>query len=143
MNSVSKGFGAPTPTEKRPASKGANKRAEAAKKFDKMRTEGKPEFQVFIRVQGRPNWLPVGEIAVQRSNLIHYAIFDNETQLTQAAYRLSPQLRKYQGQFEFGYRLKEYRDEPIKLAERPKRGVANLIQKAIAQVKQVIGGRTN
>jgi hypothetical protein len=134
---VSKGFGAPT--EKRPASKGATKRAETAKRFDKMRTEGKPEFQVFIRVQGRPNWLPVGEISVQRSNLVNYAIFDNEAQLTQAAYRLSPQLRKYQGQFEFGYRLKEYRDEPIKLAERPKRRGPNLIQQATTQVKQMFG----
>lgn len=134
---MSKGFGAPP--EKRPASTGAAKRTEAAKKFDKMRTEGKPEFLIFIRVQGRKSWLPVGEIAVQRSNLICHAIFDNEAQLVQAAYRLSPQLRTYEGQFEFGYRLKEYRDEPIQMAERPKRGVSNLLQKATTQIQQVVG----
>lgn len=104
-----------------------------------MRATGNPEFQIFIRIQGQKNWLPVGEIAVQRSNLISYAIYDNEAQLVQTAYRLSPPLRKYEGQFEFGYRLKEYRDEPIQLAERPNRLVPNLLQRASAQVRQVVG----
>jgi hypothetical protein len=134
---VSKGFGAPP--QKRSASTGSAKRAEAAKKFDKMRAKGNPDFQIFIRIQGQKNWIPVGEIAVQRSNLISYAIFDNEDQLVQAAYRLSPPLRKYEGQFEFGYRLKEFRDEPIQKAERPNRLVPNVLQRSWAQVQQMLG----
>jgi hypothetical protein len=40
-----------------------------------------------------------------------------------------------QSQLEYGYRLKEFNDEPITVAVRPTASTANLIQSTIASVK--------
>lgn len=128
------GFGQPKPQPK--ASKRSQERTQAAQKFEKMKADGLPEYEVYIRIQGKKAWYPVGVIAVQRSNQINRAIFDSQEQLLQGAFRLFPILRKHQTQLEYGYRLKEYKDEPIQLAAAPTSPAGNAVQGAIAQVKE-------
>lgn len=134
----SSGFGKPQSQPK--VSKRANERKAAAQRYDQMKTEGTPEFEVYIRIQGKKNWYPVGAIAVKRSSLIDRAIFDSQEQLLQGAFRLFPILRKNQNQLEYGYRLKEYKDEPIKLAVKPK-AVSNPLQSAISQTVSQLSDR--
>ncbi len=131
---TTRGFGK-VETPKKPASKNATKRAEASKQYDKMKAEGVPEFTIFMRIQGKKQWFPVGAIAVKRSSQVNMAIYDNEQQLREAAFRLFPILRKNQANLEYGYRLKEYNDEPIQVAVKPEQAVANAVQSAINTVK--------
>lgn len=130
---TSSGFGKPQPQPK--VSKRSQERSKAAGQLDKMRADGLPEYEVYIRIQGKKAWYPVGAIAVQRSNQISKAIFDSQEQLLQGGFRLFPILKKNQTQLEYGYRLKEYKDEPIQLAEPPQALGKGGVQGAIAQVK--------
>ncbi len=127
------GFGKTQPQPK--PSKRVTERAQATKSFEKMKTEGVPEFEVYIRIQGKKNWYPVGAIAVKRSAKITHAIFDSEQQLLQGAFRLFPILRKNQNQLEYGYRLKEFKDEPIQLAERPKASSGGGVKAVVSQIQ--------
>lgn len=120
------GFG--KPKQKKQPSKSAMQRSQAAQQYDKMKSDGLPEFNIFIRVQNSKNWFPVGSLAVARTTQIQRAIFDQEAELRQGAFRLFPVLKKSQAQLEYGYRLKQYPDEPIQLAERPQPGVPSALQ---------------
>jgi Family of unknown function (DUF6523) len=113
---------------KQQPSKNAEKRGEAAKKYDKMKADGLPEFNIFIRIKDQKTWFPAGSLAVNRSNLINRAIFEKEAELLQGAIRLFPILRKHQQNLEYGYRLKQFNDEEIQLAVRPGAGADNLFQ---------------
>jgi hypothetical protein len=135
---TSNGFGKKVHKEKK-QSESTAKRAEASKQFDEFKSKGLPEYEIYLRVQGKKQWFPVGAIAVKRSNQIHAAIFDNEEELRKGAFRLFPVLKKNQANLEYGYRLKEYKDEPIELAERPTAKIPNAVQGAIAQVGGTIG----
>lgn len=135
---TSGGFGKKIHKEKK-QSEGNAKRAEASKQFDEFKSKGLPEYEIYIRVQGKKQWFPVGAIAVKRSNQIHAAIYDNEEELCKGAFRLFPVLKKNQANLEYGYRLKEYKDEPIELAERPATKLPNAVQSVIAQVGGTIG----
>lgn len=126
------GFGQPT-TPKPKKSKRTAERQKAASQLDKMRADGTPEFEVYARIQGKKQWYPIGVVAVQRSSQISRAIYDSEEQLMQGAVRLYPVLRKYQGELDYGYRLKEFKDEPIELAEPPK-SVAGGVQNALGKL---------
>ncbi|MFQ3584350.1 MAG: HHL1-like protein [Cyanobacteriota bacterium] len=124
--SQSKGFSKSKPT-KTPPNPNAAKRKQAAKRYDELQSKGMPEFNIFARsgkaTPGKLNpWLPVGSLAVGRSSAIHQAIFQNEEELKKAALRLFPRLSKVKDDLEFGFRLKDkdYQDEPIQLAIRPK-----------------------
>ena len=127
------GFGKPKPQPK--LSKRTAERSEAVKQYDQMKAEGIPDFEIYIRIQGKKAWYPVGSLAVKRSNLINKAIFDSQEQLLQGALRLFPVLRKNQNQLEYGYRLKEYKDEPIQLAVKPEETARNLLQAAIGGLR--------
>lgn len=122
----STGFG--QPKQSKNPSKNAEKRAQASKQYDKMKADGLPEFTIFIRIQGKNNWFPVGSLAVNRTNKIQQAIFDQEAELLQGAFRLFPILRKHQSQLEYGYRLKQFPDEPIQVATRPQPGTEGVLQ---------------
>ena len=124
-------------TQPKPSvSKRAAERTRAVKRYDKLKAEGIPDFEVYIRIQGKKAWYPVGSIAVKRSDQINRAIFNSQENLLQGAFRLFPILRKHSTQLEYGYRLKEFKDEPIQLAVAPSpKGNAG-IQGAIAQVKE-------
>lgn len=123
------GFGKPKQQPK--VSKRTSERAAAVKQYDQMKSDGIPDFEVYIRVRGKKAWYPVGSLAVKRSSLINKAIFDSQDQLLQGAFRLFPVLRKNQNQLEYGYRLKEYKDEPIQLAVQPE----PLVQSAIGNLR--------
>jgi hypothetical protein len=120
-------------------SKGAQERMKAAQHYETMKADGLPEYAIYIRIQGQKNWYPVGAIALKRSNQIHQAIFDSREQLLQGAYRLFPTLRKHQQQLEYGYRLKEFNDEPIQLAVAPPASRRNGVQAVFAQVQERVG----
>lgn len=126
------GFGQAKPQRK--ASKSGTKRAAAGQQYDKLKADGSPEFNIYIRIKDKKNWFPVGVLAVNRSNKINQAIFENEAALRQGALRLFPILKKYQSQLEYGYRLKEFPDEPIQLAA-PQATATNLVQSTIAQLR--------
>ncbi|NJL21036.1 MAG: hypothetical protein HC895_09800 [Leptolyngbyaceae cyanobacterium SM1_3_5] len=119
------GFGKTQPAPK--PSKRAVERAETVKQYDKMKSDGIPDFEVYIRIQGKKAWYPVGSLAVKRSDQINRAIFDSQEQLLQGAFRLFPVLRKNQNQLEYGYRLKEFKDEPIQLAVKPETSLPGAI----------------
>lgn len=129
------GFGKTQPQSQAKVSKRSQERAKASQELDRMRADGIPEFEVYIRIQGKKGWYPVGAIAVKRSSQIDEAIFGSQADLLQGAFRLHPVLRKHQQQLEYGYRLKEFKDEPIQLAVPPQPGVTNGIGAALDQAK--------
>jgi Family of unknown function (DUF6523) len=131
--STTKGFSKDQSAPK--VSKRAKVRAEAAKEYDKLKADGIPDFEVYIRVKDKKPWFPVGSIAVKRSSQIHQAIYANQEELCQGAFRLFPILKKNQHQLEYGYRIKDYKDEPIMLAVEPVASVGNIVQGAIANVR--------
>jgi hypothetical protein len=122
----STGFGQPKSPKN--SSKSAKKRAQASEQYDQMKAKGLPEFTIFIRIQGKNNWFPVGSLAVNRTSKINQAIFDQEAELLQGAFRLFPILKKHQSQLEYGYRLKQFADEPIQVATRPQAGAEGVLQ---------------
>ena len=137
------GFGKVQPRKK--TGKGTAKREEAAQKYEKMKEGEMPEFHIFMRIQGKKNWFPVGSLMVNRTSKINQAIFDTEEELRQGGFRLFPILRKNQQHLEYGYRLKgkEYAEDPIELAVRPPEKQPNFIQSAIAKLKESFSGNRN
>lgn len=124
------------------ASKATQTRAAASKQYDKMQKDGLPEFNVFIRVKEGKTWFPIGSIAVNRSHQISRAIFEKEAELLQGAFRLFPVLRKNQNQLEYGYRLKQFPDEPIEVAVRPE-VEGNTPLGMLNQIKNTLSGWLN
>lgn len=129
------GFGKVQPQQQK-AKKNKAKRVAAARQYDEMKKSGLPEFNIFVRIKGQPNWFPVGSMSVSRSSQINRAMFEREEDLLKGAFRLFPKLRKHQNHLEYGYRLKEYKDEPIELAVRPQPTTANWIQSTVTSVKE-------
>lgn len=136
---MTKGFGQPKSVQKAP-SEGAKKRAEAAKQMDEMKAKGLPEYEVYVRVKDKKVWYPVGAIAVQRSSQVSAAIYANESSLLQGAFRVFPILKKQAQNLEYGYRLKEFKDEPIQVAVQPAPGVAGAFQTIIGGLTESISG---
>ncbi|MEO0647411.1 MAG: HHL1-like protein [Cyanobacteria bacterium J06650_10] len=133
------GFGKKTP--KKPKSERTKKRETASKQYDQMKTEGLPEYEVYMRPAGNKQWYPVGAIAVRRSSQISRAIYHSEADLLQGAYRAFPVLKKNQGNLEYGYRLKGEKDDDIELAvkqrDRSERGLLG----AINSIKGLFGAK--
>merc|ERR1719238_2592854 len=127
---MAKGFGAPKTAPKaktaKPKSEGAAKRDQAASDLEKLKQSGSPEYMVLIREcpegQEPSKWYPVGGLAVPRSSSIDVAlsmaIFNNEDDLLKGAFRSYPSLKKSEHKFEYGYRLKEFEDDPVKVADK-------------------------
>ncbi|MBD1851650.1 HHL1-like protein [Leptolyngbya sp. FACHB-711] len=132
------GFGTPKPQPK--VSKRSAQRTAAAQQYDKMKEDGLPEYEIYIRIEGKKNWYPVGVISVKRSSQIDQAVFANQEELVQGAFRLYPVLKKNRDQLEYGYRLKAFKDEPIQVAQKSQSSVAGGIQSALAQVTNRITG---
>lgn len=128
------GFGKVQPLEQK-AKESKAKREVAAKKFDQMKQDGLPEFNAYVRVKGKEDWLPVGSMAVERSDKINQALFQQEEEFIKGAIRLYPKLRQQKDNLEYGHRLKQYNDEPIVVAARPKAKSENLLQAAVEEVK--------
>ncbi|MEO0534079.1 MAG: HHL1-like protein [Cyanobacteria bacterium P01_A01_bin.123] len=134
------GFG-PKKTKAKPkTSKGSLERASAAKQYEQLTSNGTPDYEIYIRIRAAKHWYPVGVVAVKRSGEINRAIYSSLEQLHEGAFRLYPILRKNQHQLEYGYRLKEFKDDPIQLATPPATVSGNGLQNAIAGVKGSITG---
>jgi len=122
-----KGFGkappAPPKKVKKP-SVASVKRDAAGAAMDDLVASGSPEYTVCIRTvaaDGKASkWMSVGGLAVPRSSsedmALSMAIFNNEDDLLKGAFRNYPALRNSEEKFEYGYRLKEFPDDPVKLA---------------------------
>ncbi|NJR70120.1 MAG: hypothetical protein HC771_16865 [Synechococcales cyanobacterium CRU_2_2] len=133
------GFGPPKAKPK--ASKRSQERDAAAKRMDKMKAQGMPEFEVYMRIKDKPNWIPVGAITVPRSNLVSRAIYANEQSLLEAAFRMAPPLKKHQDNLDYGYRLKgAKKDEEIELAKKPGLLKGSAVGDAIAQIGKSVTG---
>ncbi|MEL6351689.1 MAG: HHL1-like protein [Cyanobacteria bacterium J06627_28] len=132
------GFGKKTP--KKPKSERTKKRETASKQYDKMKTDGLPEYEVYMRAVGSKQWFPVGAIAVRRSTQISRAIYHSEADLLQGAYRAFPVLKKNQGNLEYGYRLKGEKDDDIELAKKPLARSERGLLGAFNSIKGLFGG---
>ncbi|MGB3789105.1 MAG: HHL1-like protein, partial [Phormidesmis sp.] len=108
------GFGKKTP--KKPKSERTQKREKASKQYDKMKTDGLPEYEVYVRGEGSKQWFPIGAIAVRRSSQISRAIYHSEKDLLQGAFRAFPVLKKSRDNLEYGYRLKGETEDDIEPA---------------------------
>lgn len=112
-----KGFGAPPP-EPRKKSAGQIDREQKASKYDEISASGGQEYRIFVRQFGSDDksWLPVGSIAVPRGAQVADAVFANEEGLRSAIVRTYPKLKGYEMEFEYGYNLKIYPDDPVQVA---------------------------
>ncbi len=133
------GFGKVQP-QQQVAKKNKAKREAASQKYNDMKKSGLPQFNVYVRIKGQDNWFPVGSVAVNRSSQINQALFQQEDELLKGALRLFPRLRKHQAQLEYGYRLKDFNDEPIVVATRPTAAIPNFIQSTFASLKDRFSG---
>ena len=135
-----KGFG-DKPAEQK-MSKRTKQRDKASKQYDKMKTDGVPEYEVYMRAIGSKQWFPVGAIAVRRSNQISRAIYHSEQDLLQGAFRAFPVLKKSQNNLEYGYRLKEFKDDDIQTAVRPRPRDERGLQGLFNNVKGLFGSKS-
>jgi hypothetical protein len=129
---TSTGFGKVTPPKPK-AEKNRAKRAVANQKYEEMKSSGLPEFNVYVRIKGKPNWIPAGSMTVDRSDKIALAIYQQEEELVKGVLRLSPKMRQYQGQLEYGYRLKQFNDEAIAVAVPPQPTLGDAMQAKFKQ----------
>jgi len=114
---ATKGFGTPPP-EPRKKSRGQVDREEKASKYDEIAATGGQEYRIFVRQFGSDDksWLPVGSIAVPRGSQVSDAVFANENGLKAAIVRAYPKLKGMETEFEYGFNLKVYPDDPIQVA---------------------------
>jgi hypothetical protein len=118
-----------------------NKHQVAASKYDEMKDKGLPEFNIYIRIKGK-EWVPAGSMAVERSNQISRAIFQQEDALLKGAVRLYPILRKYKENLEYGYRLKEFPDEEVTVAILPEPTIGDKVKYAFTKAKEYFNSVT-
>jgi len=118
-----KGFGTPPP-EPRGKSEGQKDRDNKASKYDEIAATGGQEYRIFIRQFGSDDesWLPVGSIAVPRGSQVSDAVFANEAGLRESVVRAYDKLKGMEMEFEYGYNLKVYPDDPIQVAMKGKGG---------------------
>lgn len=113
---MSKGFGAKQ--EKKEKSETQMKREKDSSRYDEIAATGGQEYNIFVRQFGSDDksWLPCGSIAVPRAAQVSDAIFANEEMLKSSITRTYPKLKGSEQEFEFGYNLKVYPDDPIEVA---------------------------
>lgn len=133
-----KGFASGSQKNKK---KAPNKREVAASKYDEMKDKGLPEFNIFIRIKGK-EWVPAGSMAVERSNQISRAIFQQEAELLKGAIRLYPVLRNFKENLEYGYRLKEFPDEAVTVAVVPEPTIGDKVKYAFTKAKEYFNNVT-
>ncbi len=133
-----KGFGG-KPEKK--VSKRTKERTKASKQYDKMKTDGLPEYEVYMRAKGTKQWFPVGAIAVRRSSQISRAIYHSEADLLQGAFRAFPVLKKSKDNLEYGYRLKGEKDDDIETVVRQRPRSERGLQGAINGIRSLFGGK--
>lgn len=114
----------PEPPKQKPPPQKKVPRTEAEIKFDEQLKAGVPEYAVFARLFGQTeqDWFPVGSVAVPRSEKAEDTIFGNEPALLEGIYQINPKLKQEEGKIEYGFRLKKFPDDPVRLAIRKTAG---------------------
>lgn len=114
---MSKGFGEKK-VIKREKSEGQIRRDSESSKYDEIAETGGQQYNTFVRQFGSDDesWFPCGSIAVPRGAQVSDAIFANEANLKTAIVRTYPKLKGFEDEFEFGYNLKIYSDDPVEVA---------------------------
>jgi hypothetical protein len=112
------GFGKGNSEVKKDQSAGQKERERASSKYDEIANQGGQEYSIFVRQFGSDDdsWLPCGSIAVARGDQVSNAVFSNEEPLKAAIVRSFPKLKGYEEEFEYGYNMKIYPDEPVEVA---------------------------
>jgi hypothetical protein len=77
---------------------------------------------------------------VQRTNQVSAAIYANEQSLRQGAFRIFPVLKKAAQNLEYGYRDKEFKEEPIKVAVKPAPGVQGAVNAIVSNMSEAVTG---
>ncbi|KAL3928663.1 MAG: hypothetical protein SGARI_004969 [Bacillariaceae sp.] len=103
--SMAKGFGKEEAKPQKVQTEGAKTRADAGDRYDSIAAAGDDE-----------SWFPCGSIAVKRGEQVSNAIFGNELALQEAIVRTYPKLKGFEAEFEYGYNMKIYPDEPVEIA---------------------------
>ena len=131
----------PDANENRKKSEGQLKREKEASKYDEIVSQAGQEYTVFIRQFGSDDqsWLPCGSVAVPRGAQVSDAIYANEEALKSSITRMYPKLKGYETEFEFGYNLKVYPDDPIEVAvkgtiRKPGLSVGNWISNLLSPI---------
>lgn len=121
--SVSKGFGKKPEKVAKPKTAGAIERETAAQKYNDLAASGIPEYNIFVRVKGKgdSDWVPAGTMAVPRAEKIQNAVFEQQQALLKGVFRIFKKLESEKDNLEYGYNLKIYPDEPVKILEPVKR----------------------
>jgi hypothetical protein len=111
-----KGFG--SKPDKKEKSSGAIQREQESSRYDDIAQAGGQEYSIFVRQFGSDDksWLPCGSIAVPRGAQVSDAIYANEDALRKAIVRTFVKLKGFEEEFEYGYNLKVYPDDPIEVA---------------------------
>jgi len=117
---ATKGFGGDSKPKKRQPSEGEIKRKQESSKYDEISGQGGQEYLIFVRQFGSADdsWLPCGTIAVPRGSQVSDAIFANEANLKVSIIRTFPKLGGSEDEFEYGFNLKIYPDDPIEIAKK-------------------------
>eukprot|EP00537_Pseudo-nitzschia_pungens_P009905 CAMPEP_0172383756 /NCGR_PEP_ID=MMETSP1061-20121228/1573_1 /TAXON_ID=37318 /ORGANISM="Pseudo-nitzschia pungens, Strain cf. pungens" /LENGTH=178 /DNA_ID=CAMNT_0013112089 /DNA_START=64 /DNA_END=600 /DNA_ORIENTATION=- len=115
---MAQGFGKSEDEAPKEKSAGQLERERAGSKYEEIATSGGQEYSIFVRQFGGADdsWLPCGSIAVARGDQVSNAIFSNEEALKTAIVRTFPKLQGYEQEFEYGYNMKIYPDEPVEVA---------------------------
>merc|ERR1719506_41787 len=100
---------------------GAIKREQERSTYDNLSNTGGQEYTIFVRLFGQDDekWIPAGAVAVPRGEQVAKAIYANEEGIKSGILRSFPGMKDDVANFEFGYNLKIYPDDPIQLAVKP------------------------
>jgi len=100
---------------------------EGTKTYQSQAKRGVPEYNIWLRPTNgtEDEWVPVGSMTIPRNVKVEKAVFEVEKELLQGTFKLYPKLKAFstvRGEdpllFEYGYTLKAFPDEPIKLLQR-------------------------
>mmetsp|Transcript_32817 Transcript_32817/g.47375 ORF Transcript_32817/g.47375 Transcript_32817/m.47375 type:complete len:212 (-) Transcript_32817:193-828(-) len=119
---TSKGFG----SAKKVAVPEVEKDA-GTKTYESQAKRGVPEYNIFLRPTNgtEVEWVPVGSMTIPRDTKVSTAVFEVEEELLKGTFKLYPKLKAFydvrkdkDGIFEYGYCLKAFPDEPIRVIEK-------------------------
>lgn len=115
---MAKGFDKDDKPAKKEKSAGQIEREKMSNKYDNIAASGGQEYSIFVRQFGGDDksWLPCGSIAVPRDAQVSDAIFANEEALKASIVRTFPKLKGFESEFEYGYNLKLFPDDPVEVA---------------------------
>jgi len=137
---MSEGTGAGSAADDAPKSKGFGKPVEkkvelveddaGTRTYKSQAKRGVPEYNIFMRpLNGSiEEWVPVGSMTIPRDTPVGKAVYDVEVEMLKGTFKLYPKLKAFaetratkdgKGLFEYGYIMKAFPDEEIKIIPSP------------------------